>query len=228
MDITKIDPTKYLSNPPWDWGNDILYDICQKHPYHTEDHKILAKVLFIGRIYAAAIERRRTNEKSIQDAGCLESERKINDDFYTEIVVPNLKGIDRFLNGLEGLKLVKENIPHLLEVHNKLILLISGFTCLNKRSFVSKYLHFHYPHLFFIFDSRAVGVLNKMSKEPCLSDFKIPRNVSGDEAYANFFYRCYFLRAHFEKQNGVELTPRQIDNIFLHYANELARSKSQS
>ena len=43
----------------WDVGNEVLYELCTKHPRHAEIPAVIAKVWLIGRSYAAAIERRR-------------------------------------------------------------------------------------------------------------------------------------------------------------------------
>src|ERR1700691_4603258 len=42
----------------WDFSNRVLYDLCEKHADHERIDVILAKVMLIGRAYAATIERR--------------------------------------------------------------------------------------------------------------------------------------------------------------------------
>ena len=64
----------------WDFGNSVLYQLCEDHFNHNKDQLILTKVLFIGRVYSAAIERRKNKGNS-----------DINDDFYTKVVVPIIK-----------------------------------------------------------------------------------------------------------------------------------------
>ncbi len=75
---TKQQINKALRKPPWDFGNQILYDICRNNFKHDRDDIIIAKILFIGRIYAAAVERRRNK----QDV--------INDNFYVDIIAPTI------------------------------------------------------------------------------------------------------------------------------------------
>lgn len=48
-----------MSATPWDLGNEVLYRLCATHSQHTDISAIVAKVLMIGRVYAAAIERRK-------------------------------------------------------------------------------------------------------------------------------------------------------------------------
>ena len=65
----------------WNLGNNVLYDLCSTNFTHETTEKILAKTLLIGRVYAAAIERRKNKEG-------------INDNFYLDIVAPAFKGSD--------------------------------------------------------------------------------------------------------------------------------------
>jgi hypothetical protein len=62
-------------NSLWDFGNEVLYDLCKNNFDHKDSAKILSKVWLIGRSYSAAIERRRNKDE-------------INDDFYIDKVVP--------------------------------------------------------------------------------------------------------------------------------------------
>jgi len=64
---------------PWDFSNQVLYDLCSGHSAHVETGHVLAKILLVGRVYAAAIERRRT-----------ENVKGGNDDFYLDTVAPIL------------------------------------------------------------------------------------------------------------------------------------------
>ena len=51
----------------WDLGNSVLYNLCENNFDHSSDEKIIAKVWLIGRVYAAAIERRRINDYQINE-----------------------------------------------------------------------------------------------------------------------------------------------------------------
>ena len=65
---------------PWDFSNQVLYDLCRSHPAHDDESVVIAKMLLIGRAYSAAIERRKNKE---QGAG--------TDTFYVETVGPMLR-----------------------------------------------------------------------------------------------------------------------------------------
>lgn len=165
MDIID-NPNKLLSiiqENEWDFGNKILYDLCSNYPDHKQAEVVIAKILFIGRIYAAAIERRKTKSD-------------INDNFYIDKVAPTLinSELDSKLNGLSNITLEEDKILDMLIVHKYLSDLFNILTGLDKRSLSSKYLHFHKPLLFFIYDSRAVnGLRTFISKVPA----KFKKNI---------------------------------------------------
>ncbi len=134
----------------WDFSNKILYEMCHKNFEHKRIDIVIGKVLMIGRIYSAAIERRKNKG----------SEK--NDQFYVNMVGPKFKNskIDFYLNNLKKINKLSENtILEILETHLYLTNLINDLTEQNKRSFASKYLHFHLPELYFIYDTRAVKAL---------------------------------------------------------------------
>ena len=138
--------------------------------------KILSKVWLIGRAYSAAIERRKNKDT-------------INDNFYIEKVVPKFKDreLDKYLYKLKQYtNLTMDNLPLVLEAHNYLTQLTASITDLEKRSFSSKYLHFHLPKLFFIYDSRVLDSLRQfISYVP--KDLKfLMKSDQIDEEYSNF------------------------------------------
>ena len=54
----------------WDYGNQVLYDMCRANPNLKQDQILIEKIWLIGRTYAAAIERQRTTEGTLGDASC--------------------------------------------------------------------------------------------------------------------------------------------------------------
>ena len=129
---------KAISRQIGGFANGVLYDLCKNYPHHSERCVILAKILLIGRAYAAAIERRKSGAE-------------INDDFYEKIVVPMFlkSNIDKKISSLAKCDtLSKENLPAVLSVHKYLVARMRTITGLDKRSLASKYLHFHRPELF--------------------------------------------------------------------------------
>ena len=140
----------------WKFANEILYDMCKKNPKHEEGQVIVAKIWLIGRSYAAAIERTK--------------EAKNAKDFYYEKVVPKVLNIhdelDRRIaelnNGEKYERLSRDNLDKALEAHKFLINAFHDITGQDDHSLVSKYLHFHCPSMFYIYDSRAVYEMEKL------------------------------------------------------------------
>ncbi len=199
---------------PVSFGNDVLYEMCRNQPQHTmppKDKKqldiIASKVWIIGRSYAAAIER---------GAG---EEIEQGKDFYMTKVAPAIydSPIDEWLASVKHIKrLTKENLVDSLRCHKNVMDLftkIAGGT--TKRSLASKYLHFHAPNAFFIYDSRASSrVAEEFSGKRKYRDSAL----SGcDEEYQVFCYRCLHFREKLEKEFGEGISPRDLDSRLLNF-----------
>jgi hypothetical protein len=198
--ITKEDIDSILAPQVWDLGNRILYDMCRKYPFHRADGEIVAKVWLIGRSYAASIERRR-------------NAKEVSDDFYETVVVPAMlkHPIDLWLESIQPTD--SPGSPKTVTVHKKLMDLFHLITNLEKRSLASKYLHFHKPDAFFIYDKRAKQSITKIV--PRLNHIPVLKMDEFDLEYRDFVRRCVWLRDHVHKTFGAELTPREIDKLLL-------------
>jgi hypothetical protein len=167
-------------------------------------------VWLIGRSYSVALERRK--EKA-----------DINDDFYTHVVVPAFRNskLDFHLDDLLGHRELTAGVfLKVLETHQYLTRELNKITKLDKRAFSSKYLHFHLPALFFIYDSRAVGALRQfVSHVP--EEFRfLTRLDSVDKEYARFACKSLSLKQAIRDRYGISLTTRQLDNLLIKVANE--------
>jgi len=189
----------------WDLGNKILYDMCSQYPNHTHEPEIIAKIWLIGRSYAAAIERRKNTGNG-----------KFNgDDFYIEKVAPEIKNsaIDEWLAGLGIIDRVSEStLEKILSVHLNVTELFSKISGLEKRSLASKYLHFHFPDLFFIYDSRAVSAVSHLSN---VSGRVGRSKYNADNEYRKFCEKCLKIRNYVKENFDIHLTPRNLDNLLL-------------
>ena len=201
MKITKALVTKAKNKQIWDLGNQTLYDLCEKHPAHTGDEVITAKIWLIGRAYAAAIERRKSKNGFKGDA------------YYIKRVVPKIKksDIDELLSSLDNIARVDlENIDKVLRVHYEVVRLfknISGDKS-RKRSLASKYLHFHKPQLFFIYDSKAKKALGKLKG---ITKKSSPSKLKADDEYSKFCEKCMKVRDHIiSSKHCKSLTPREL------------------
>ncbi len=198
-----------------EFGNGILYKMCEESPNHYKPDVVSGKMWLIGRAYSAAIER-------------MKSKKDINDDFYKEKVGPALTdpALDSRLENLRSIKkIAKENVREILSAHKYLQNKIREITGMEKRSLCSKYLHFHLPRLFFIYDSRVAGALQKLYPGR-LKSFEGVFNNDADKAYAIFFCKALALKNEVEEKLKSEMTLRQIDNFLINEANELMRKRN--
>ena len=187
----------------WDVGNNVLYQLCKDCPKHEDHREIIAKIWLIGRAYAAAIERRKNKEQE-------------NDHFYEDTVAPMMAGsaIDDRLIALETeTEITDQNTKAILETHKYLTDLFCLMTKIDKRSLASKYLHFHRPELFYIYDSRAVNAMRRIMPNSSVQQ----KHNGADNEYAKFFVKMDYLRKKIFENESLLLTPRQLDNILLSY-----------
>ncbi len=200
--------------------NSKLYQLCKDHFKHKSPDAILAKTIIIGRTYAVSLDRGKDKNKT-------EKEKKlkfINDDFYQKEIVPRFQNpkLDIYLSKLKRLKSPENHIKEILALHYYLTDLLVSLNGEDKRSFSSKYLHFHLPDLFFLYDSRAKSVINQFIKRKDVEFYTIQNS---DKEYSTFYSKAIHLQNRIRKQHGILLTPRQIDNLFLKNANERLRNK---
>jgi len=203
MPLTKKIINDAMSGTHWDLTNKVLYDLCKKHPRHQDYPEILAKTLIIGRTYAAAIERRKTGDAYS------------NEDYYINKVADMIwnSDIDYWFDDLKNYKTINKNsVSVILDIHFRITKLFSEISDLKKRSLASKYLHFHFPNLYFIYDSRAVQSMSKLS--PYIGRVGKSSYISDNE-YRKLFEKCLMLKKYIDKKYNVNITPRQIDTLLL-------------
>lgn len=200
---------KYLdkNETRWKFGNHILYRMCAEYPLHNDIDIIVDKIWLIGRSYAAAIERRKNAINS-------------NDDFYYYEVGPKMleigKELDNRINQLNNSEnQFLDNIENIMSTHKFLMEAFNKITGLEKRSLASKYLHFHCPCMFFIFDSRAKYGINKIVKKP--TDRYIQSKNNYDKEYSHFVNKMVELQNYLGNKLGYYPTPRELDNFLLQY-----------
>lgn len=208
--LPSLEQIRNLQTSPWDFGNHVLYDLCRENFSHEEIGKVIAKVWLIGRAYAAAIERRKNKES-------------INDSFYIDHVAPAFinSEIDHHLNFLQQfICITEDNLPEILKAHFVLTKLTKSLTLLEKRAFCSKYLHFHLPELFFIYDSRVVMALRQFNIKVPESMNPLLQSKQIDLEYAKYVCKCLFLKNNIKLMYGIDLSPRHLDNILIEIANK--------
>lgn len=204
------------------FGNEVLYRMCAEQPGHNDLDVVEGKMWLIGRAYAATIERRAGDGFSLRRglAG--------NKDALAEI--------DDWLQGIRGITEVNhENVGKVIAVHKKFVDLISGIIIkgnpnpkavdpakvIMKRSFASKYLHFHAPNAFFIYDSLVLrGLKDWLGSLPDVNRIRrMVRDKNNEIAepidleYSSFVFKCIIYRDEVVKKKlGLDsITPRRLD-----------------
>jgi hypothetical protein len=195
----------------WEFGNKILYDMCKENLKHDSQEIIAGKIWIIGRCYAAAIERRRKNKE--------ENEENLTE-FFINKVIPKM--LDKHVELDERIEKIlkfdnidENNVDYILKTHKLLTEIFYSITNQKKRSLASKYLHFHCPNAFFIYDGIAKTNISKLVKKPTGK----ATNEEYDTEYPDFCYRALILKKYIESKTDYKLTPRDIDNI-LYYENK--------
>jgi hypothetical protein len=214
MEISKEEVKTALSVKEWDFGNRILYNLCRDNFEHKEKDKIIAKVWLIGRSYAAAIERRK-------------NKTDINDNFYIDIVAPAFQKseLEVYLKTIKKYnELNIENIEQILKTHYYLMSIVKEITDLEKRSFCSKYLHFHLPNLFFLFDSRAQSALREFISHVPNEFTKHLKSSNIDIEYSKFFIKSYYVKKQIEDKFDLNISIREFDKILISRANKTIKA----
>lgn len=202
--------SKYIktNDKKWEYANSILYRMCETEKLHVNEDIIVGKIWLIGRSYAAAIERRKNATNA-------------SDGFYYDIVAPKLLEIGPELDDrLDYLRKSKGRIvdefKEILSTHKFLMDAFYELTGLEKRSLASKYLHFHCPEKFFIYDSRARAGIGKLVKKP---DTHLLTNAPDyDPEYGVFVCRMIELQEYLQcnlNLSMTDLTPRKMDSFLL-------------
>lgn len=207
LDITlaNIELGNAINNLDWDHGNDLLYQMVKENFLHSNKEVVLTKFLFIGRIYAAAVERRKIDDGLS------------NAQFYTDRLWPAIAKmkLDTEIEALrKGNPESMITIEKALKLHLLLMKQLKQITGVNKRSFVSKYLHFHLPQLYYIYDSRATKAIKKFSIEIRNEELGDVSKFA-DKTYADYYLRCRYINDRVNRLTKRKFSPRMIDNILL-------------
>lgn len=193
----------------WSISNKMLYDICKKYPKHNKVEIVVAKTILIGRVYSAALER-----------GYAKSTEK-GDLFYRVSVFKSFQSFFEKKN-IRDYQAKIRNSGHVrsaLKLHELLVIQLEKLRNLKKISFASKYLHFHYPDVFYIFDSRAKKGLSFLARQ---LDIRISGSTQligiEDKKYARFMLLCLAIHTEIERITNQKLTIRQFDSLLIRLA----------
>ena len=207
----------------WSLADGELYGLCQKYPDHKNTKATIAKLWFIGRTYAAALERRRN---VIVDTNTLyttvaEDMKTYFDDELDSIKKHNNYDINVFKQTLELHKRLTESFA--IESKNENVPV--------KRSLASKYLNFHCPDKFYIYDSNATFAISKLVSTRLKGDYTIEvgeyknLHVDADDEYRKFCLKAIALHG-FLRKEGYNFGVKQLDNFLLYCANKLNKGEN--
>jgi len=221
----KNDDSKNERIAIWSHANKVLYDMCTAEPRHTDTSIVAGKLLLIGRSYAAAFERRKK---------ATDGEKNSTEQFYIRALTPNKWApLDEWLEECDTCHRVyteaknEENrkafIAQTIITHRRLVDLMrnsmdnnNSGEGMNKISLASKYLHFHRPEYFYLYDERARSAIGKyISKRVTKKEIEeyVGKNpMLYNQDYASFVLKAEILRADI----GEEITPRELDDFLLY------------
>lgn len=200
-----IDAILNDENPRYKVGNQILYDMVKTYPHHDNIDEVVAKAWIINKSYSAQLERYIGKEDDSKDY-YYDGIAKVMHDARNEF--------DRRIEKLKGMKINRTSIEEMFSLHHYLMNLFNKLPKAREmggsaRSFSSKYLHFHLPDMFYIYDSTAGYFISRFVKKPDVAVIMGSNKFDGDLVYVDYGLRLLALQEHI----GRGITPRQLDNF---------------
>ncbi|PIB51766.1 hypothetical protein AOA57_02675 [Pseudomonas sp. 2588-5] len=188
-------------------ANKALYSFVRENPSHTDPAQVASKALIIGRSLAASVERRKKDDDDDYEGSTGSFYARLAD----SICSSDLALEASFLP--VGKRLTGSATTAVNKVHSRLCDAITRVTKKDASSFASKYLHFHYPTLFPMVDSRAREALKWIADEESM--VFAPTTAGMSKNYA--VYMAFYLKVRdlFEEELGYEISLRHMDNILL-------------
>jgi hypothetical protein len=177
-----------LSQSILDPRSRALYDLCFFHRHHLKDELVADKLRLIGRLYAE------------YGAGL---------GFSPELGAHCLakSSVDHWFCSLATAEELDGWL--LLEVHKRVMGVFADMPEAEARSLASKYLHFHFPELFFIHDSLVEKAARQLAEGEggflAMSDY--------DPVYGRFHANCRKLAERLAPALGRRLSPREMDRV---------------
>lgn len=165
-----------------------LYDLCFLHRHHLKDEIVADKLRLIARHYAEYGASLGFSPEL--GAHCL-AQSPVDHWFGT---LATAEDLDAWL---------------LLELHKRMMGVFAELPEGEARSLASKYLHFHFPELFCVYDTRVEAAAQALAGGDCgflaMSDY--------DPVYGRFHACCRKLAERLGAQIGRRLSPRELDRV---------------
>lgn len=197
----------------WDVGNEWLYTLCETYPAHTVKAEIAAKIWLIGRAYSAAAERGVAGKGQAGKYIVELSQRFID------------QKADRHLKRLpKPIADFREHLNLVVDVHHSIEAIFSIEDELGRVSLTSKYLHFHRPDLFPIYDSRASKAIAQIAPDSRFSDYEVSTGHATSR-YGKFVVRTAWLLDQMAELLEYMPTLRQLDNLLLEVHRDMVKDQ---
>ena len=133
----------------WSALDRAIMGVCSARPLHEDVGEVYAKIRIINRAYLANLQ-----------FGTQDAEWKLAEKFVECKVDHIIESVRPISN------LTIKSLPILLDAHEALVNIAHQVTKKVQNSFVSKYLHFHFPDAVPIFDSYAYDAAWKLAEPP--------------------------------------------------------------
>lgn len=179
-----------------EFGNQVLYEMCAMRPLHDDPPTIFSKLWLIGKAYSVALERKAGDPDVVHKASRVLASGKLDEIIST---VDHVEFVDH------------DNLREVVEAHSRFNNLLKQVTSRNRPSFAAKYLHFHRPNAFLIYDS---VVDRNVRKNMPRKRYQIPPEWK--EYHPG--YAAFSLRAlDFRDREVPGVSPRNLDRLLYPY-----------
>ena len=197
----QLDEAKKAFDADWGGVDETLYNVCRAHPGHSDRRSVMAKVVLIGRAYAAGIERCVTPPPGVQAIVLVGDYLQEHQGDVDDIIAATRAAAEP-LSAAAMACIVKE--------HGRLTALLGRMRECHgaPRSFAAKYLHFHHPAVP-IYDSYVTKQLTRAVRWSA-GDVPFDRPAEGDVEYWQYCVRLYRLVSAC-RDRGVEATVKALD-----------------
>jgi len=187
--ITREFVTDTLVRSVLDVRGRALYELCFLHRHHFRNEIVADKLRMILRY-------------------CADHGLQVNA-LSPELSALRLgrAGADRWFAGLTTAEVIDPAL--VFEAHKRVMDVFDDLPAQQSRALASKYLHFHFPELFYLYDSRVETAALALGRGEC-GYLAWPEH---DPDYARFFACCRRLAEEFTSLAGRRPNPREMDRI---------------
>jgi hypothetical protein len=184
MNLTREFITETLAASLRDPRGRALYDLCFLHRSHFRDEIVTDKLRLIARLYQSPVQ-------------------------SPEYAAHRLtrSPVDHWFGSLATAEELEASL--LLETHKRVMDLFADQGEEAARSLASKYLHFHFPELFYIYDQTVEQAMHRLIP----GDQGFLSLAEFDPAYSRFHAGCRKLSERLIPEVGRRLSPRELDAV---------------